>query len=52
MSEDSKNLTSSYDSMSEAAKALNISKTSIFNYFDRNQLKPYKGRYIFTKIIQ
>jgi len=39
-----------YDSFSDAAKALNINYLVISNYFRQNQQKPYKGRYIFTKI--
>lgn len=41
--------TTSYDSISEAGRALNISQTVITNYFFRNQQKPYKGQYIFKK---
>ena len=48
---DSKNnITTYYDSISEAARALNIHKSVIDNYFSRNQKKPYKGQYIFNKI--
>jgi hypothetical protein len=39
-----------YNSMSEAARALNINKSVIVLYFIRNQVKAYKGRYIFTEI--
>ena len=39
-----------YNSISEAAKALNISHTIIVIYFSRNQTKPYKGQYTFKKI--
>jgi excinuclease UvrABC nuclease subunit len=42
--------TTSYNSMREAARALNINKARIGNYFSRNQKKPYKGRYTFNKI--
>jgi group I intron endonuclease len=42
--------TTSYNSMSEAARALNINQIVIVKYFARNQQKPYKGRYIFNKI--
>jgi hypothetical protein len=35
--------------MREAAKALNTRQSSISQYFIKNQKKPYKGRYIFTK---
>ena len=41
------NITTSYGSISEAAKALNINHSSIAMYFTNNQQKPYKGRYIF-----
>ena len=41
--------TTSYDSKSAAARALNINKSVIDNYFSRNQQKPYKGQYIFIK---
>ena len=43
------NTTTSYNSMSEAARALNILRISIVMYFRQNQQKPYKGRYIFKK---
>ena len=47
---DNKNNTiTSYDSMSEAARALNINKSVINLYFTRNQQKPYKGQYTFKK---
>jgi hypothetical protein len=44
------NTTSVYNSISEAAKALNINRLVITMYFTRNQVKPYKGLYIFNKI--
>jgi group I intron endonuclease len=44
------NTTVSYNSISEAARILNISVQSISKYFLRNQKKPYKGRYVFKKI--
>jgi hypothetical protein len=37
-----------FHSISEAARALNINQRTISNYFIRNQKKPYKGRYLFT----
>jgi len=41
----------SYNSMSEAAKALNLtSYKAISDYFRQNRKKPYKGQYIFKKI--
>jgi len=39
-----------YDSMSAAAKALNINKSVISKYFSNNQKKPYKGQYTFKKL--
>jgi len=44
------NTTTSYNSKSEAARALNIHKSVIDLYFIRNQVKPYKGRFIFKKL--
>jgi group I intron endonuclease len=44
------NLTTTFDSISEAAKALSISSSSIRSYFCKNQQKPYKDRYIFKKV--
>src|SRR5437588_11321494 len=44
------NTTTSYDSIHAAARALNISYSSINMYFLRNQQKPYKGQYIFKKV--
>jgi len=44
------NITTSYDSMSAAAIALNIYIRRISNYFIKNQKKPYKGQYTFKKI--
>ena len=44
------NTTISYDSISEAARVLNISKSRIFEYFSKNQQKPYKGQYTFKKV--
>src|SRR5205085_4420554 len=38
-----------YDSIREAARALNIHYTSIVKYFSQNQKKPYKGQYTFKK---
>jgi len=37
-----------FGSIREAARALNISHCVINNYFNRNQIKPYKGRYVFS----
>jgi group I intron endonuclease len=44
------NQTTTYDSINEAARALNILRLSIVMYFKNNQQKPYKGRYTFKKI--
>ena len=44
------NQTTSYDSIHEAARALNIKQSRISMYFANNQQKPYKGRYTFKKI--
>jgi group I intron endonuclease len=44
------NQTITYDSIHEAAKALNINHTRIVKYFSRNQKKPYKGQYTFKKL--
>jgi len=38
-----------YYSMSEAARALDITQSTITRYFTRNNPKPCKGRYLFTK---
>lgn len=39
-----------YDSMNKAAKAINCSHQTISEYFKRNQIKPYKGRYVFKLV--
>ena len=44
------NTTTSYNSINEAARALNINHTRIVMYFANNQTKPYKGRYTFKKL--
>jgi hypothetical protein len=44
------NITTFYNSMSEAAIALNIPCPAISMYFSRNQQKPYKGQYTFKKL--
>jgi len=45
------NTTIFYDSISEAAKELNLpSHKTITNYIIQNQKKPYKGRYTFKKV--
>ena len=43
------NITTKYDSISSAALALNIRKSTISIYFARNQ-KLYKNQYIFKKV--
>jgi group I intron endonuclease len=42
------NTSTIYNSLGAAARALKISKSSISNYFSRNQTKPLKGRYVFS----
>jgi group I intron endonuclease len=44
------NITTSYNSISEAARTLNINNATIVKYFANNQQSPYKGRYIFKKL--
>jgi hypothetical protein len=44
------NTSTIYNSMREAARALNISIQGISLYFKNNQKKPLKGRYVFRKI--
>jgi hypothetical protein len=44
------NISIEYDSISCAAKALNIPKSMISMYFSRNQNKSFKGRYVFKKL--
>jgi len=43
------NLTTTYESIREAARALDMESSIISRYFKNNQQKPYKGRYIFQK---
>jgi len=45
------NQTTTYDSIREAARALNINHTRIVKYFANNQTKPYKGRYTLQKLL-
>jgi group I intron endonuclease len=42
------NIFTTYNSIHEAARALNIRAQAISNYINRNQKTPYKGRYIFS----
>jgi group I intron endonuclease len=44
------NLTTIYDSISAAALALNIGKSTISNYLARNAKKLYKNQYVFQKL--
>lgn len=44
------NITTRYDSISAVALVLNIKQSRISMYFNRNQNKPYKSRYIFKKL--
>jgi|SRR5947209_3328968 len=44
------NKITTYDSINEAARALNINHTRIVKYFTNNQQKPYKGQYTFKKL--
>jgi group I intron endonuclease len=44
------NTTITYNSMSEAARALNINQAVIVNYFARNKKKAYKGKYYFKAL--
>jgi group I intron endonuclease len=43
------NIITNYNSIHEAARALNIKASIISKYFANNQQKPYKGRYTFKK---
>lgn len=44
------NTKTTYDSMTAAGIALNLQTTTIANYFKRNQIAPFKGRYTFQKV--
>lgn len=44
------NTITNYASVHAAARALGIGHNTISNYFKRNQIRPYKGRYIFKKV--
>jgi group I intron endonuclease len=44
------NTTISYDSISEAARALNINESSIRSSLRYNSKKPYKGQYTFKRL--
>jgi hypothetical protein len=43
------NTTIIYNSMTAAAIALNIRVNAISKYFSQNQIKPYRGRYVFVR---
>lgn len=44
------NVETIYDSVNQAEKALDISSGQISQYFNKNQQKPFKKRYVFKKI--
>ena len=44
------NHVTTYDSISAAAIALDIPKSTIYKYLARNDQKPYKGQYTFKKV--
>jgi group I intron endonuclease len=44
------NLTTTYESISAAARALGIGKSTISKYIARNLQEPFKGQYIFQKL--
>jgi hypothetical protein len=44
------NVETIYDSINQAEKALEISSGQISQYFNKNQQKPFKKRYVFKKI--
>lgn len=44
------NVSTEYDSINSAARALNTKPSRFTMYFNRNQNKPFKGRYIFKKL--
>jgi hypothetical protein len=44
------NQTTTYNSICEVSRALNIFPYLIAKYFSRNQKKPYKGQYTFKKL--
>lgn len=43
-------VTTLYESINEACRALDIPQRCIYTYFSRNQLKPYRGKYVFKKV--
>jgi group I intron endonuclease len=44
------NQKTNFESIREASSTLNIPVQTISSYFKNNQVKPYKGQYIFKKI--
>lgn len=44
------NITTTYLSISAAARALNLRQASISAYLIKNSFKPYKGKYLFKKV--
>lgn len=44
------NTKTAYSSINEAARALEIYPKIISQYFTRNQIKPFRGRYTFKKL--
>jgi group I intron endonuclease len=44
------NHVTTYDSISAAARALDLPKSTIYKYLARNDQKPYKGQYTFKKV--
>lgn len=45
------NTITSYTSIHATSRALGIGHNTISNFFRRNQTRPYKGRYIFKKVV-
>ena len=45
-----KDIKTTYDSISDAARALGVRKSGISMYLNRNTDNPFKGRYILKKI--
>jgi len=46
----SQDIKTTYDSISDAARALGVRKSGISMYLDRDTDNPFKGRYILKKI--
>jgi len=45
------NTITSYNSIHATSRALGIGHNTISNFFKRNQIRPYKGRYVFKKVV-